>query len=190
MQILFTEGGALMLEFRALSKTDMETIRNWRHEFMETLRTPYLLTAEQQAAYYESVICNRLSTTRYWGFWSEKEEFDDDDLPTLRGQLIGYGGIENIQWENRLGEISVLIAPKQQGKGYGRQAVEGILLRAFGLLNLDNVYGECYQSSGAVPFWEKLVREKHGYTTLLPNRKFWNGEYYNSLYFNFFRRPE
>ncbi|MHC4464579.1 MAG: hypothetical protein ACYS30_24585 [Planctomycetota bacterium] len=31
--------------------------------------------------------------------------------------MEGMGGITNIQWENRLGEISLLIRPESRGKG-------------------------------------------------------------------------
>ena len=35
-----------------LTLEDMETIRHWRHEIKETLRTPYVLTKEMQEDYY------------------------------------------------------------------------------------------------------------------------------------------
>jgi RimJ/RimL family protein N-acetyltransferase len=166
------------ITLRPLSLEDMEVIRNWRHQVMETLRTPYMLTAEQQADYYIHTICDRRGTTRYWGFWADKVE------PMV---LVGMGGIENIQWENRTGEISVLISSQERGKGYGRAAVDAILDQAFNHLNLETVYGECYKCSAAVPFWEKLVDERSGYLTLLPMRKYWNGAYWDAIYFTFYK---
>jgi RimJ/RimL family protein N-acetyltransferase len=175
-----------MLEFRPLTESDMETIRVWRHCFMETLRTPYMLTQEQQNDYYQTVICNRDSKTRYWAFYAEIPEFDEEDLYGRKGTLIGYGGIEAIEWENRRGEISVLIGPEFHGKGFGRQAVEQILAEAFGGLNLETVHGECYYS-GAVDFWTKILEDKKAYFTRLPKTKYYRGKYWDSLYFTFFK---
>jgi len=171
------------IELRPLSSDDMEDIRLWRNASMETLRTPYMLTEKQQDDYYRTVICNRYSTTRYWGLW-----WDCGDLePERCMHFAGMGGIENIQWENRLGEISLLISPYHRGKGLGRAAVDAILDQAFNYLNLDGVWGECYFSCPATEFWRKLVTERHGYLTTLPNRKFYNGQYHSSLYFHFYR---
>jgi len=165
------------LELRPLSAEDMEQVRQWRHLFMETLRTPYMLTAEQQQDYYRNVICDRRSTTRYWGFWQAFVE------PVV---LVGYGGIENIQWETRTGEVSILIDPQHHGKGYGGAALTLILDQAFNHLNLKNVWGECYKCSKAWTFWVHEIEKRGGYTTTLPARKYWSGAYWDSIYFTFY----
>lgn len=164
-----------MIQLRPLTADNMQMVRDWRNEIPETLRTPFPLTEEQQAQYYRDVICDRRGTTRYWGFWTDA--------------FVGYGGIENTQWENRIGEISILIAPNVRGKGYGREAVALVLEQAFNQLNLENVWGECYYCSTAVDFWYKLIQERHGYATTLPGRKYYNGKYYPSMYFSFNRDP-
>lgn len=160
-----------MIELRALTLSDMETIRGWRSKSLETLRTPYLLTADMQADYYHKTISNRDSRTRYFAIYNNN-------------LLVGYGGIENIEWENGRGEISILIAPHERGKKYGRQAVEMFLKYAFGTLRLEHVWGECYYC-GHVAFWEKLIKRFHGVSMDLPCRKFYEGKYYDSLYFDF-----
>ena len=203
-----------MIIFRPLSLEDMEQIRLWRNEALETLRTPFMLTAEQQQDYYRTVICDRHSTTRYWGFWNEvtketdnhcslrqidtEKEIEENARELInvwiaeRGKikLIGYGGLENIQWENRLAEISILIAPEYRGKGYGAEAVAGILGRGFGQLNLYGIWGECYTCSNAVRFWERQIAKHGGSSCTLPgHRKYWGGAYWPSLYF-YFQREE
>jgi len=99
--------------------------------------------------------------------------------------VMGYGGIENIRWEDRQGEISILIAPQYRGKGYGAEGVELILNQAFMYMNLDRIYGECFHSSIAVEFWIKMVAEYRGFQTSLPDRKYFNGTYWSSFYFMF-----
>lgn len=155
---------------RPLEIADMEQIRIWRNDCLEGLRTPFALTKEQQEEWYRLEICNRNSRSRFWAIEDKYK------------QLIGYGGIENIQWENAIGEISLLVSPKLQGKGHGTQAAKAIINKAFKELNLHTVYAECYTSNKAVAFWQKIFEK--GYKTALPNRKYWNGKYYDSIYFS------
>ena len=95
------------------------------------------------------------------------------------------GGFTNIQWQNRLAEISLIVDPEKRDKGYGEKAVELLLDQAFKQLNLKTVFGECYGcNEAACGFWQSLTAKYKGFTTALPNRKYWNGEYHNSLYFS------
>ena len=96
---------------------------------------------------------------------------------------MGMGGITNIQWENRLGEISLIIASHLRGEGRGEKAVELLLDQAFHYLNLHTVCGECYGCNSAVMFWKAVTVAYRGHSTVLWNRKFWQGEYWESLYF-------
>jgi RimJ/RimL family protein N-acetyltransferase len=157
---------------RALALEDMEHIRKWRNDSLATLRTPYPLTKEQQEAWYRDEICNRNSRSRFYGI-------EDDS-----GILIGYGGIENIQWENRIGEISLLIGSKERGKGYGYAAACDIIDVAYDNLNLYTVYAECYTNNPAVGFWDKLFTQYGGNRVILSNRKFCDGKFYDSVYFS------
>ena len=158
----------------------MEKVREWRNDARETLRTPYMLTQEMQADYYRDVICNRDSRTRYWAFIEKIGESGVMD------KLLGYGGIENIEWENRRGEISLLINPEFRRKGHGTEAVKIILHEAFRNLSLDHVYAEVYEC-GNVEFWKQQVQLHNAETTRLPVTKFWGGTYYDSLLFTFYQ---
>jgi RimJ/RimL family protein N-acetyltransferase len=123
-----------------------------------------------QEQFYREVICDRDSPHRYW-------ILEDDTIE-------GMGGITNIQWENRLGEISLLIRPESRGKGYGEKAVELLLDQAFNHLNLKTVYGECYACNRALTFWAKIIGIYNAYETKLPARKYLNDVYCSSLYFS------
>lgn len=173
-----------------LTLENMETVRQWRHEIPETLRTPYMLTTEMQQDYYRGVICNRESRTRYWGLWVDEFYIDDryhqdeGEAERMQDTFIGYGGIENIGWENGCGEISLLIGPEYQGKGYGREAVRLFLEQAFNVMRLHTIHGEVYYSSPAVEFWRKM---EPNHITVLPRRKYYNGQYHHSMYFSFYK---
>jgi len=94
------------------------------------------------------------------------------------------GGLTNIQWENRLAEISLIIGPKHRKKGSGTEAVDLLFDEAFNRMGLKTVFGECYKTNTNLGFWEHIVEKYKGYSTTLPNRKFWNKEFYDSYYFS------
>jgi RimJ/RimL family protein N-acetyltransferase len=184
------------MKLKPLSLENMETVREWRLDAPETLRTPYDLTREMQEDYYRDEICNRDSRTRYWGLWGDIDKVDvttiTDTEPTYamvtgKDVFIGYGGIENIEWENSRGEISLLIGPDYRKQGYGTKAVEAILFKAFHFLGLRNVHGECYKSTPAIGFWEMLVARYNGISMYFPETKFYDGVYFDSCLFNFNR---
>ena len=161
-----------MITLKPLTAENMEDVRIWRNEAMETLRTPFELTEEQQHQYYRDVICNRESHTRYWGLWLDDVVF------------VGYGGIENIQWENGIGEISLLVSPHRRGQGIGGKAVEMFLDRAFNHIGLECVWGEVYDC-GHRSFWERQCEKYRSQKVDVPYRKFYNGRHYGSMMFFF-----
>lgn len=160
------------------TRDDCEQVRLWRNECLETLRTPYPLTKEMQEGFYDNVICNPNSPHRYWAIWLEPYKKDSC--------FIGMGGVTFIEWENRLGRISLIIDPQMRDKGYGEQAMGLLLDKAFNYLNLQTACGECYHCNPTIRFWSKIIKKYRGIAiSSLNKRKYWNGEYHNSLYFSF-----
>jgi hypothetical protein len=165
------------MEFKVLTLYDCLEVATWRNETLNALRTPYGLTNEQQADFYHNVVCDGKANARYWGIHAEVEiEFIDKwsseriAKATRKGSLIiGMAGIENIEWENRRGEISMILDPSNRGNGFGDEAFTLLLSKGFYELNLENInkYG--------------------GQHALFPNMKFWAGKYWRGLYFNFER---
>jgi RimJ/RimL family protein N-acetyltransferase len=154
-----------------LTLENIEQVRKWRNENIESLRTSFLLTKEMQEDFYINVICNRNAKARFWGVW-----VDDS--------FIGMVGLENLEWENGLGEISIVLNPDYKDCGYGKQAVELLLDKGFNSLRLENIYGECYKCNPAYGFWEHIIKKYRALEVHLPYRKYINGKFYNSLYFN------
>jgi len=151
----------------------IEQVREWRHQAMETLRTPYFLTQEMQEEYYRNVICNRNSNTRYFALYVDDE-------------FVGYGGIENIEWENSRGEISVLIGPEYRGKGYGKEAVKLFIDHGFNMLNLKTIWG-CVYECGNVEFWRHVLKDYHVKYTYRETLKYYQGKYWGALFFDIIR---
>lgn len=170
---------------------ECQQVRLWRNQSLETLRTPYSLTEQMQADFYRDVICNRNSSHRYWAL-NSKIEMSDTDVPVdemkIADFLMAFGGLTFIEWENRLARISLIVNPDYRKEGYGEKAVGLLLDKAFNYLNLKTVCGECYVCNLAIPFWEKIVDKYKGANIFLPNRKYWDGVYHDSLYFSIDRR--
>lgn len=128
-----------------------------------------------QENFYKEVISNRQTPHRYWAI-------------TENDTLLAMGGITNIEWENSIGEISLIVCPASRNKGIGKKTVALLLDQAFDQMGLNMVYGECYYCNEAgAGFWNKMVDIFKGYKTRLLNRKLWEGEHYDSLYFSFNR---
>lgn len=160
------------MKLKALPLSDLEQVRQWRNEQLPMLRTSFPLTFEMQVDFYKNVICNRQANARYWGIHS-------DD------RLIGMCGLENIQWENRLAEISFILNPKYQNYKLNEEALSLMLDEGFSNLNLENIFTEVYEFSPHFTFWSDVAKKYNTSLFFLPNRKYYNGEYWNSYYINF-----
>lgn len=159
------------MKLRAIEKKDLEIIRHERNEDISFLRTPYFITEDMQDAWYHSIVSNRNYNGRFYAFLDASDK------------CVGYGAINPIQWENRIGEIGLMIFSGQRKKGLGELAVKELLNTAFNKLNLHTVYGEYYECGNTV-FWKKILRDVIHFETKLPKRKFWDGQYYDSVYFS------
>lgn len=149
-----------------------EVVRIWRNDCCETLRTARELTANQQEQFIKS-LDDPLCPHRYWS------------ILDAECNLVAFGGLTFIQWESRIAEISLIVRPELRNMGVGLSAAELILERGFSRLNLQTIFGECYNvRKESVEFWKKLAAKYNGYQTVLPKRKFWTGKYYDSLYFS------
>jgi len=145
---------------------DAGLVSKWRNDARNTLRTTGYSTIDTQEDFVKNIDSK---THRYLSFYDG-------------GQLVAFGGLTYIQWENRIAEISLVVDPDLRRSGLGSDCVDAILDEAFNKLNLKTVFGECYKSNDAVDFWFRLCDKYEGYKTTLPNRKYWNGEYFDSLY--------
>lgn len=173
------------MKLQSLNLEECQQVRLWRNAALETLRTPYPLTAQMQEDFFRDVVNNRNSPHRYWSIVLSSEVPITGIITTNFNTLVGMAGLTFIEWENRQAEISLIINPKLQGKGYGKKAVHLILDQAFNYMNLELVYGECYFSNlGGIKFWEKIVKRYKGFQGSIRKGKYWNGKSSQSLYFD------
>ncbi len=73
-------------------------------------------------------------------------------------KLIGNGGIMDISWEDRKGEIGLVIGEKQyQGRGLGGEAIWLLCRYAFDILQLHNLLAEHYaHEKSSLRLFQKL----------------------------------
>ena len=181
------------MKLEELTLEQCEQVRIWRNDCMESLRTPYMLTAEQQAAFYRDTVCNRDARSRWWAVMipegSKTKNTKITDMPLgydieyISG-FVGMVGLENIEWENGCAEISIMFAPWARGLGLGEQALHLLLEQGFLYMRLDEIWGECYVCNPALKFWHRMVDKYHAKTAILPRRKYWNGSKFDSFYFS------
>lgn len=138
---------------------ECQRVREWRNatDVLPMLRTGYK-TADEQAAFYRDVICNPASNHRYYAIVAPLctcGQLAADCRCT--GVFLGLGGLTYLDRTPGEGEISLIIGPEFRGRGYGTAAVDALLAKAFGPLQLRSVMGECYFRSPAILFWESLI---------------------------------
>jgi RimJ/RimL family protein N-acetyltransferase len=169
------------MKLKELTLEDCERVRQWRNNCLESLRTPFLLTKEMQEQFYRDIICNRNARARYWGVWIE---YGGESCRA--DEFIGMIGLENIEWENRRAEISIILNPEYRGKGYGERAVDLLLEQGFMYLNMENIWGECYENNPAIDFWMKITNKYNSgrIPQWLDCTKYYAGKYWDSLWFN------
>ncbi len=163
------------MDLRPPTMRDCLVAWQWRKTCRESLRTCYDISIPEQREF----------------FWETVRPYhrDNEDAPVhiywsiYRQQVfIGLTGITYIDWANSHAEISLIIDPVEQGKGYGKEAVDDVLKWARNGPCLNVIYGECFLCSPSVKFWQKISDS----FTILPQRKLWDGKYWDSLYFTFF----
>lgn len=148
------------------SLEDWLRVGQWRLSCPEALRTPYPVSPEEQEKHYHEVVAARRTDVRWW----------------MAGPNCAVG-LEGISPTNRRAEVSLIVAQEWQKKGLGREAWKSVLREAWYTLNLHSVWGECYECSKGLVFWQKVVLEQGGTGVLVPDTKWWAGRWWRSWIF-------
>lgn len=161
------------MKLEALTLEQCQQVRRWRNECLETLRTPYPLTEEMQTNFYRTVVIDPNASHRYFAIILEDSCF------------AGMAGLTDISLHNLSAEVSLILGPNYRSRGLGYHAANLIVEHGFGILNLDCIYGEVYTTNPiGVLFWKKFAKVHNARTANIPDRKRWDGKYYDSFYFS------
>jgi 2-polyprenyl-3-methyl-5-hydroxy-6-metoxy-1,4-benzoquinol methylase/RimJ/RimL family protein N-acetyltransferase len=127
---------------RTVEPGDIESIRQWRNSQMDVLRQKKEISQEEQLAYYSKYIWPTLDYPYPENILLAYLKHD---------QLIGYGGLVHIGWEDRRGEVSFLLDPIRTSdkEAYKRDFLVFLSLiksLAFEDLKLQKLYTETFAS--------------------------------------------
>ena len=84
----------------------IEEIRNWRNQQMDVLRQTSKISVHDQRTYFSQKV------------WSQLENSEPTSILlglSFSGELIGYGGLVNIEWIHKRAELSFLSATNRAG---------------------------------------------------------------------------
>lgn len=175
------------MKLDALTREQVEQARQWRNEKRQLLRTPYRLSHEQQRRFYDDVVDNPASQHRYFAIVTE-EAMTGYSMDKYGGaaygawsefKFVGMGGLTFIQWENRTAELSLITAPEEERKP---EMFDLLLDEAFQNMGLHSVSVETY-GTGDIITSEMVIEKYDAYYTWLIDRKFWDGKFWDSLWY-------
>jgi RimJ/RimL family protein N-acetyltransferase len=151
------------VKFGPLRREDMPMLLKWRQASPGAWRDPIATTITRQYEWFDTVVSHE-----HWirGVYS------------VEGNFIGQTQLYPIDWYNRSAEIGVIVCAGRR-QGIGTEIVNKTLTYGFRNLGLNMIWGEVYYCTDAWKFWNKICKNK----VVLPQRKFWNRKYWDSLYF-------
>jgi len=121
-------------------------VRKWRNDplALPSLRTKEPLTEAQQESFFVNVV-SVSGRHKYYSLY-------------LSDEFVGFGGLTFLGRVPGEGEISLIVNPSFRSHGLGLAAVTALLVRAFDVIRLSTVIGECYNvEGGSILFWQKVI---------------------------------
>ncbi|MEM7102972.1 MAG: GNAT family N-acetyltransferase [Bacteroidota bacterium] len=165
----------------AIRQEDMMSIMHWRNAQMDVLRQKKRLTEQDQMWYFENLV---------------SPLFEQEKPPQillslfLDSELIGYGGLVHISWEDLRAEVSFLVSPERASDQdiYSDDFSNylSILKRiAFSELGLNKIFTETYD----IRDHHISILEKAGFLLegRLKKHNLVNGEWTDSLMHGFLK---
>jgi hypothetical protein len=121
---------------RSIEHADMEPIRVWRNAQLPVLRQAAEISPAEQERYFEQAVRPTFEQARPRQVLLTLLEHDTP---------IGYGGMTNLDWDARQGELSFLVAPARAAdpelyerdfRAFLELAVDGVALEDLGLMRV------------------------------------------------------
>ena len=158
------------LKLSRVKQRDLIAALDWRENDFASLRTSHFILDSAQSEFYQS-LKNR-TDIQYFSVINDKK-------------IVGVCGFVNLNLVNRNGEIAMILNPKFRGDGYGLRTLDLLLIHGFNNLGLKNIYGETYECNPSYGFWENIIKQRKVTSVRLPERKFYEGKFWDGIYFNF-----
>lgn len=156
------------LEWMRFHRNDPQ-LRKYFREFKD-------ISPQQQVEWYKQDGSNSNSKHIYFKIMKKHEKVPGAEWnPKM---IVGICGLTNLHWVIRRAELSVYLAPNEQGKGYAKEALVMMYDYAFYELNLHNIIAECYDTNPALGFYKDVLGMKED--GIIRHTYFSEGRYGNS----------
>ena len=154
----------------------IEKIRSWRNNQIDVLRQKTLLTIDDQKKYFDNNILNQIN---------KNKPYQIILLFYYKKKLLGYGGITNIDWVVKRGELAFLLNNKYANKTLDSEFyfpifLKLILILAFKILNLNTIWSETF--SIRPKYIRQLELNNFINTGIVNNNIIINNKYYSSFF--------
>lgn len=182
----------------------MTLFREWRNDpdIMQRTRQWKMLSKEDQEAWFENVVCDSSKYPEHLMYAVEIREEQEHVKQKLRmlGQEhnpmaieaserfhwfpVGCFGLTYIDYIARSSEVSFYIGPPScRGRGIGLAAMKLLKKLAFETMNLNILWSEVFDFADEI---QRFLRRNDFISVgMKPNTGFRNGEYHDSVFFQF-----
>jgi|LakMenEpi03Aug12_release.lakeMendotaPanAssembly.Ray.scaffolds.fasta_scaffold237152_2 RimJ/RimL family protein N-acetyltransferase len=161
-------------EIKNISSKDIETIRLWRNQSIKYLRQNKKISKKNQSKYFKKYIQKQKSL---------KKPKDIIFLFKKNSNLIGYGGLVHISWENKNAELSFLLNPKIFSKKihklYFEKCIDLLINFSFKVCKLKKIYTQTF--SYRKTNINLLKKSGFSYEGLLKKHLFKKKKFYNII---------
>lgn len=174
MSFYIQYGDILIREYK---KSDLESVHDMLSQpsvCTTTCAIPYNCSRSFAAMWLDSI---RRSIKK-------KTDFEYGIFSMRNGQYIGNIGLIGINYENKSADITYIIHPRFQGRGYATLASKLIIAYGFDFLELQRIHGRCMDFNIA----SKSVMQKCGFVyeglgrcEMIKENRFVNLEHYSIL---------
>ncbi|HSV85375.1 MAG TPA: GNAT family protein [Levilinea sp.] len=160
------------IRLRAIERSDLARFVAWLNdpEVREGLAIYQPLSQAQEENWYENTLKQPV-----------QEQPLVIEIESPQGwTAIGNVGLTNLDWQNRSAEVGIFIGDKQYwNQGYGRKAMEILLVHAFSTMNLHRIFLRVFETNPrAIHSYEKAGFQHEG---RMRAAHFQNGQYIDVL---------
>ena len=164
LEPLTQEGAIGVLKLREKNRAGMRTNQPVNEE-------------DQDSWFYHAT--SRNAPSRWWQISADEVAVIGTSDTKIETHVVGYCGIEKIDWIARTGEMSLLLDGSDDE---WRDVFDLLLNKAFDELNLKEVHAEVFHCNPDLSRWNNVQQVFNAFCTTLRMRKYWKGILYDADY--------
>lgn len=156
------------LKMRLLKLADVDQIMTWVNdpEVVKNLQHFNKKFSKKKETEYVKIILNSKNDFVF-SFFNKK------------GDYVGQGGIHQINWDNKLGRLSLIIKRGHWNNGYAQEILPTLINYAFKKLKLHKIWLMHWkENKKAGHLYKKVGFKKEG---VLVDEYFWRGKYHDMV---------